>query len=146
MLSVLLPFLLLSIFLSLFAPPPPLFRPCCPGFLAHVVSSLAYPNLLGTKRLGCWLIVLLLKYVKINIFIWFMCLAFELFRSNFRLKRNLTFKSMFLSFRSFTLSDLPCLPWRHFWAFGFFRSVTDPLLSFHHFPLLFSFSFLSFLC
>jgi hypothetical protein len=22
-------------------------------FLAHVVSSLAYPNLLGTKRLGC---------------------------------------------------------------------------------------------
>jgi hypothetical protein len=28
----------------------PLFCPC---FLAHVVSSLAYPNLLGTKRLGC---------------------------------------------------------------------------------------------
>jgi hypothetical protein len=25
--------------------------------LAHVVSSLAYPNLLGTKRLGCcWLL------------------------------------------------------------------------------------------
>jgi hypothetical protein len=25
----------------------------CPCFSAHVVSSLAYPNLLGTKRLGC---------------------------------------------------------------------------------------------
>jgi hypothetical protein len=31
-----------------------LFRHCfIPVFLAHVVSSLAYPNLLGTKRLGC---------------------------------------------------------------------------------------------
>jgi hypothetical protein len=25
--------------------------------LSHVVSYLAYPNLLGTKRLGCWLLV-----------------------------------------------------------------------------------------
>jgi hypothetical protein len=25
-------------------------------FLAHVVSSLAYPNLLENKRLGCWLV------------------------------------------------------------------------------------------
>jgi hypothetical protein len=31
-----------------------LFRHCfIPVSLAHVVSSLAYPNLLGTKRLGC---------------------------------------------------------------------------------------------
>jgi hypothetical protein len=30
------------------------FRSCfVPVFLAPVVSSLAYPNLLGTKRLGC---------------------------------------------------------------------------------------------
>jgi hypothetical protein len=33
---------------------PLLFRHCfIPVSLAHVVSSLAYPNLLGTKRLGC---------------------------------------------------------------------------------------------
>jgi hypothetical protein len=33
---------------------PLLFRHCfIPGSLAHVVSSLAYPNLLETKRLGC---------------------------------------------------------------------------------------------
>jgi hypothetical protein len=33
---------------------PPSFSPLyCLCFLAHVVSSLAYPNLLGTKRLGC---------------------------------------------------------------------------------------------
>jgi hypothetical protein len=31
---------------------PLLFRSCL-FFLAHVVSSLAYPNLLGNKRLGC---------------------------------------------------------------------------------------------
>jgi hypothetical protein len=37
---------------------PLLFRHCfIPVSLAHVVSSLAYPNLLGTKRLGCWLVV-----------------------------------------------------------------------------------------
>ncbi len=55
-LSVLLSFLLLSnwfLFLSSFVFPL-LFRHCfIPVFLAHVVSSLAYPNLLGTKRLGC---------------------------------------------------------------------------------------------
>jgi hypothetical protein len=35
---------------------PLLFRHCfIPVSLAHVVSSLAYPNLLGTKRLG-WLV------------------------------------------------------------------------------------------
>jgi hypothetical protein len=34
---------------------PLLFRYCfIPVSLAHVVSSLAYPNLLGTKRLGCY--------------------------------------------------------------------------------------------
>jgi hypothetical protein len=33
---------------------PLLFRHCfIPVSLAHVVSSLAYPNLLGTKGLGC---------------------------------------------------------------------------------------------
>jgi hypothetical protein len=33
---------------------PLLFRHCfIPVSLAHVISSLAYPNLLGTKRLGC---------------------------------------------------------------------------------------------
>jgi hypothetical protein len=37
---------------------PLLFRYCfIPVSLAHVVSSLAYPNLLGTKRLGCWLLL-----------------------------------------------------------------------------------------
>ena len=56
LLSVLLSFLLLSnwfLFLSSFVFPL-LFRHCfIPVSLAHVVSSLAYPNLLGTKRLGC---------------------------------------------------------------------------------------------
>jgi hypothetical protein len=55
-LSVLLSFLLLSnwfLFLSYYVFPL-LFRHCfIPVSLAHVVSSLAYPNLLGTKRLGC---------------------------------------------------------------------------------------------
>jgi hypothetical protein len=55
-LSVLLSFLLLSnwfLFLSSFVFPL-LFRYCfIPVSLAHVVSSLVYPNLLGTKRLGC---------------------------------------------------------------------------------------------
>jgi hypothetical protein len=27
-----------------------------PVFLTYVVSSLIYPNLIGTKRLGCWLV------------------------------------------------------------------------------------------
>jgi hypothetical protein len=65
LLSVLLSFLLLSnwfLFLSSFVFPL-LFRHCfIPVSLAHVVSSLAYPNpnLLGTKRLGgCWLVVVL---------------------------------------------------------------------------------------
>jgi hypothetical protein len=56
LLSVLLSFLLLSswfLFLSSFIFPL-LFRHCfIPVSLAHVVSYLAYPNLLGTKRLGC---------------------------------------------------------------------------------------------
>jgi hypothetical protein len=56
LLSVLLSFLLLSnwfLFLSSFVFPL-LFRHCfIPISLAHVVSSLAYPNWLGTKRLGC---------------------------------------------------------------------------------------------
>jgi hypothetical protein len=51
-----LSFLLLSnwfLFLSYFIFPL-LFRHCFISFsLAHVVSSLVYPNLLGTKRLGC---------------------------------------------------------------------------------------------
>jgi hypothetical protein len=55
-LNVLLSFLLLSnwfLFLSSLVFPL-LFRHCfIPVSLAHVVSSLAYPNLLGTKRLGC---------------------------------------------------------------------------------------------
>jgi hypothetical protein len=55
-LSVLLSFLLLSnwfLFLSPFVFPL-LFRHCfIPISLALVVSALAYPNLLGTKRLGC---------------------------------------------------------------------------------------------
>jgi hypothetical protein len=38
---------------------PLLFRSCfVPVFLAHVVSSLAYPNLLGNKKLGCYCIPL----------------------------------------------------------------------------------------
>jgi hypothetical protein len=52
-LSVLLSFLLLSgFFIALRFPPSfsPLFYLC---FSAYVVSSLAYPNLLETKRLGC---------------------------------------------------------------------------------------------
>jgi hypothetical protein len=56
-LSVLLYFLLLSncfLFLSSFVFPL-LFRHCfIPVSLAHMVSCLAYPNLLGTKRLGYW--------------------------------------------------------------------------------------------
>jgi hypothetical protein len=56
LLSVLLSFLLLSnwfLFLSSFIFPL-LFRHCfIPVSLAHVVSYLTYPNLLGTKRLGC---------------------------------------------------------------------------------------------
>jgi hypothetical protein len=60
LLSVLLSFLLWSnwfLFLSSFVFPL-LFRYWfIPVSLAHVVSSLAYPNLLGTKRLGCWLLV-----------------------------------------------------------------------------------------
>jgi hypothetical protein len=56
LLSVLLSFLLLSnwfLFLSSFVFPL-LFRYCfIPISLAHVVSTLAYPNLLGTKRLSC---------------------------------------------------------------------------------------------
>jgi hypothetical protein len=55
-LSVLLSFLLLSnwfLFLSSFIFPL-IFRHCfIPISLTHVVLSLAYPNLLGTKRLGC---------------------------------------------------------------------------------------------
>jgi hypothetical protein len=55
-LSVLLSFLFLSnwfLFLSSFVFPV-LFQHCfILVSLAHVVSSLAYPNLLGTKRLGC---------------------------------------------------------------------------------------------
>jgi hypothetical protein len=62
LLSVLLSFLLLSnwfLFLSSFVFPL-LFRHCfIPISLAHVVSSLAYPNLLGTKRLGCCVFLLL---------------------------------------------------------------------------------------
>jgi hypothetical protein len=54
--SVLLSFLLLSnwfLFLSSFVFPL-LFRYCfIPVYLTYVVSSLAYLNLLGTKRLGC---------------------------------------------------------------------------------------------
>jgi hypothetical protein len=56
LLSVLLSFLLLLnwfLFLSFFVFHL-LFRYCfIPVSLAHVVSYLAYPNLLGTKRLGC---------------------------------------------------------------------------------------------
>jgi hypothetical protein len=55
-LSILLSFLLLSnwfLFLSSFVFPL-LFRHCfIPVHLAHVLSSLAYLNLLGTKRLNC---------------------------------------------------------------------------------------------
>jgi hypothetical protein len=55
-LNVLLSFLLLLnwfLFLSSFVFPL-LFRHCfIPVSLALVISSLAYPNLLGTKRLGC---------------------------------------------------------------------------------------------
>jgi hypothetical protein len=41
-------------FLSSFVFTPLLFRSCfVPVFLAHVVSSLAYPNLLGNKMFGC---------------------------------------------------------------------------------------------
>jgi hypothetical protein len=60
-LSVLLSFLLLSnwfLFLSSFVFPLLFRHYFIPVSLAHVVSSLAYPNLLGTKRLGCWLLLL----------------------------------------------------------------------------------------
>jgi hypothetical protein len=56
LLSVLLSFLVLSnwfLFLSSFVFPL-LFQHCfIPVSLAHLISSLAYPNLLGTKWLGC---------------------------------------------------------------------------------------------
>jgi hypothetical protein len=55
-LSVLLSFLLLSnwfLFLSFFVFPLLFQHYFIPVSLAHVISSLAYPNLLGTKRLGC---------------------------------------------------------------------------------------------
>jgi hypothetical protein len=54
-LSVLLLFLLFLIwFLSLFVSLLSCSPLSCPCFLAHVVLSLAYPNLLPTKRLGCY--------------------------------------------------------------------------------------------
>jgi hypothetical protein len=56
LLSVLLSFLLLSnwfLFLSSFVFPLLFRHGFIPVSLAHVVSALAYPNLLGTKRLGC---------------------------------------------------------------------------------------------
>jgi hypothetical protein len=69
LLSVLLSFLLLSnwfLFLSSFVFPL-LFRYCfIPVSLAHVVSSLAYPNLLGTKRLGCCCCCILCKNRQTN--------------------------------------------------------------------------------
>jgi hypothetical protein len=53
-LSVLLPFLLLSNWFFIVLRFPLLFRYCfILVSLAHVVWSLAYPNLLGTKILGC---------------------------------------------------------------------------------------------
>jgi hypothetical protein len=48
---------------------PLLFRHCfIPVSLAHVVSSLAYPNLLGTKRLGCYccVVVVLMTIVSVT--------------------------------------------------------------------------------
>jgi hypothetical protein len=56
LLSVLLSFLFLSnwfFFLSSFVFPLLFWHCFIHVSLAHVVSSLAYPNLLGTKRLGC---------------------------------------------------------------------------------------------
>jgi hypothetical protein len=56
LLNVLLSFLFLSnwfLFLSSFVFPLLFRHSFIPISLAHVVSSLAYPNLLGTKRLGC---------------------------------------------------------------------------------------------
>jgi hypothetical protein len=41
-------FVLLSLFVFFL-----LFRSCFVLFLAHVISSLAYPNLFGTKKLSC---------------------------------------------------------------------------------------------
>jgi hypothetical protein len=68
LLSVLLSFLLLSnwfLFLSSFIFPL-LFRHCfIPVSLAHVVSYLAYPNLLGTKRLGCCIHLYCFYHMKI---------------------------------------------------------------------------------
>ena len=57
LLSVLLSFLLLSnwfLFLLSFVFPLLFWHYFIPISLAHVVSFLAYPNLLETKRLGCW--------------------------------------------------------------------------------------------
>jgi hypothetical protein len=74
LLSVLLSFLLLSnwfLFLSSFVFSL-LFRHCfIPVSLAHVVSSLAYPNLLGTKRLGCCCCCNALVEIYFNV-----CIAF----------------------------------------------------------------------
>ncbi len=56
LLSVLLSFLLLSnwfLFLSFFVFPLLFWHYFIHVSLTHVVSSLTYPNLLGTKRLGC---------------------------------------------------------------------------------------------
>jgi hypothetical protein len=56
LLSILLSFLLLSnwfLFLSSFVFPLLFWHCFIPVCLAHMVSSLAYPNLLRTKRLGC---------------------------------------------------------------------------------------------
>ena len=56
LLNVLLSFLFMSnwfLFLSSFVFPLLFRHSFIPISLAHVVSSLAYPNLLGTKRLGC---------------------------------------------------------------------------------------------
>jgi hypothetical protein len=57
-LTVLLHFLLFSIWFFIALCFPPSFSLLfCPYFLAHVVSSLAYPNLLGNKMLDCCCIV-----------------------------------------------------------------------------------------
>jgi hypothetical protein len=51
-LAFLSPFIFSSYFLLLF----------CPNFLAHVVSSLAYPNLLENKMFGCCFLLFKLYY------------------------------------------------------------------------------------
>jgi hypothetical protein len=53
LLSVLLSFLLFLIWFFITLCFPPSFSLLFCTFLAHVVSSLTYPNLLGNKRLGC---------------------------------------------------------------------------------------------